>query len=62
MEEIAAILNTANGQQRNLWQFSLSTGMRPSEYMALEWSEVDWSKHQVMVEQAPSHGGASASR
>lgn len=50
MAEINAILATAVGQERNLWQFSFATGMRPSECMALEWSSIDWLNNRVSVE------------
>lgn len=50
MVEIAAILGAATGQERNLWQFAFATGMRPSEYMALEWQSVDWMKCLVGVD------------
>eukprot|EP01133_Synstelium_polycarpum_P004916 gene4916-5713_t len=34
-QEIAAILGSAQGQARNVFQFAFYTGMRPSEYIAL---------------------------
>lgn len=51
-EEIAAILATCEGQERNVWQFAFATGMRPSEYIALEWGSVDWIHGSVRVERA----------
>lgn len=52
IEEILAILKATTGQERNLFQFAFATGMRPSEYMALEWSSIDWIKCQISVERA----------
>ena len=48
-EEIAAILNAAEGQVKNLFQFAFFTGLRTSELIALEWSDIDWIKGQVHV-------------
>jgi integrase len=45
-------MDAATGQERNLWQFAFATGMRPSEYMALEWAAVDWLNHRISVERA----------
>lgn len=52
MAEITAILNAASGQERNLWQFAFATGMRPSEYMALQWDAVDWPNFRINVARA----------
>lgn len=52
MDEITAILKVATGQERNLWKFAFATGMRPSEYMALEWSSIDWANGRITVERA----------
>jgi len=49
-EEIRAILEACDGQERNVLLFAFSTGMRPSEYLALRWSSVDWKNLTVMVE------------
>jgi integrase len=51
-EEIGAILAVAEGQMRNVWQFAFSTGMRPSEYMALRWDSVDLIAGTIKVERA----------
>ena len=49
-EEIKAILAVCEGQERNVLLFAFSTGMRPSEYLALRWGSVDWVNLTVMVE------------
>lgn len=52
IEEIGAILAACDGQERNLWQFAFGTGMRTSEFIALQWSAVDQVHHRVHVERA----------
>lgn len=49
-DEIDAILAACEGQERNVLLFAFSTGMRPSEYLALRWASVDWINLTVMVE------------
>lgn len=49
-DEIAAILAACDGQERNMWKFAFTTGMRPSEYIALRWESVDWIGCTVKVE------------
>ncbi|WP_166454788.1 Arm DNA-binding domain-containing protein [Duganella aquatilis] len=49
-EEIKAILAACDGQERNVILFAFSTGMRPSEYLALRWGSVDWTNLTVLVE------------
>jgi integrase len=56
MAEILAILATADGQKRNLFQFAFATGMRPSECMALRWSSIDWLKGKIKVERVKVAG------
>lgn len=51
-EEIAAILNEATGQARNLFQFAFFAGLRTSELIALEWNDVDWIKGLIRVSKA----------
>ena len=51
-DEIKAILAAVDGQLRNLWQFAFTTGMRPSEYIALQWESIDWDNFTAKVERA----------
>lgn len=51
-DEIKAILNTATGQARNLFQFAFFAGLRTSELIALEWDDIDWLKGLVRVSRA----------
>ena len=48
-EEIEAILNVAEGQVKNLFQFAFFTGLRTGELIALEWGDIDWIKGNVCV-------------
>jgi integrase len=53
IDEIEGILAACDREQeRNMFLFALLTGMRPSEYIALNWSAVDVKRHQVGVEGA----------
>lgn len=47
--EIQAILKECDGQVRNVLQFAFATGMRPSEYIALRWDAIDWTRLTVQV-------------
>jgi integrase len=43
-----------------IFLFALETGMRPEEYLALRWSDLDWEKKQVTVSRTsswPREGG-----
>lgn len=55
-KEIAAILNTAEGQVKNLFQFAFFTGLRPSELIALEWNDIDWINGQAHISRAIVYG------
>lgn len=48
-EEQAAILAACSPQLRPLIQFAFWTGMRPSEYIALEWGDIDWLRMEISV-------------
>lgn len=53
VDEIEAILAACDRPQvRNMLQFAFSTGMRPSEYIALSWSAVSFDANQIWVEAA----------
>lgn len=60
-EEIAAILAKCEGQERNVWKFAFATGMRPSEYIALEWGAIDWVHGRISVERARTAGTTNES-
>ncbi|WP_257803312.1 site-specific integrase [Burkholderia glumae] len=51
-EEQAAILDALTGQERNLFQFAFWTGLRTSEMIALQWTDVDWKRGTVRVQRA----------
>ena len=50
-EEIQTILDKAEKQIKNLYQFAFFTGLRPSELMGLRWSDVDWIHGLIRVEE-----------
>lgn len=56
MDEITAILAACDGAERNLWQFAFATGMRTSEFIALEWPSIDYVHHKVSVDQVKVEG------
>ncbi|MCZ2153793.1 MAG: site-specific integrase [Bryobacterales bacterium] len=35
-----------------LWELALTTGMRPSEYLALQWSDIDWRNGTVHIQRS----------
>jgi len=47
-EEQTAILAKLKEQEKNLFQFAFWTGLRTSEMVALQWSDIDWT-HMTMV-------------
>lgn len=53
IDEIEAILLSCSREEdRNMLQFAFCTGMRPSEYIALQWKAVRKDRHYVAVEGA----------
>lgn len=51
-EEQSLILAALTGQARNLVQFALWTGLRTSEYIALNWSDIDMKAATCSVSKA----------
>lgn len=48
--EVKAILEAiSEPQRRNLLQFAFGTGLRTSELIALQWSDINWEKRTVHV-------------
>ncbi len=50
--EQAAILKALDGQARNMVQFFFWTGLRTSELIALDWSDIDWKRGTVIINKA----------
>lgn len=50
--EQAAIVSALSAQAANMIQFAFWTGMRTSELVALDWSDIDWIKGVVLVRKA----------
>jgi integrase len=59
-EEQAAILDALSGQNKNLIQFALWTGLRTSELCALEWGDIDWKRGTVRVQRAKTQASDEA--
>lgn len=50
IDEIDAILDACgNAEERNMFLFAFTTGMRPSEYIALHWPAIQERQHQIGV-------------
>jgi integrase len=59
IDEIESILAACNrAEDRNMFQFAFCTGMRPSEYVALQWQSVREDRHHIAVEGAFVDGQA----
>ncbi|WP_161539951.1 Arm DNA-binding domain-containing protein [Glaciimonas sp. PCH181] len=56
MKEISAILAACVGQERNVWQHAFATGMRTSEFIALEWQSIDWVSSKISVDRVKTQG------
>lgn len=51
-EEQEAILSVLDGQARNMMQFFFWTGLRTSELVALDWSDIDWKRGSIFITKA----------
>jgi integrase len=51
IDEINKILDFAEGQVRNLFQFAFFTGLRVSELIGLRWEDVSWENQLIRVEE-----------
>lgn len=51
-DEVSRILQACQGQAANLFEFAFWTGLRTSELIALEWSDIDIKKSVVRVRRA----------
>lgn len=56
MAEITAILAACDGQEQNVWRHAFATGMRTSEFIALEWPSIDWIHGKIGVDRARVEG------
>nr|WP_285892846.1 site-specific integrase [Citrobacter portucalensis] len=48
-DEYAKLILSNSGQDRNMWQFAINTGLRHGELAALAWDDVDFSAGVVRV-------------
>lgn len=51
-EEQSDILSALDGQAKNMIQFFFWTGLRTSELVALDWSDIDWKRGTVFITKA----------
>ncbi|MGF6921811.1 site-specific integrase [Paraburkholderia sp. 40] len=51
-DEVEAILAVAPPDFANLIKFAIWTGLRPSEYVALDWKDIDFAKGIIRVRRA----------
>ena len=59
-DEQAVILLNLEGQARNLMQFALWTGLRTSELVALDWTDVDFVRGVVRISRAQTQASGEA--
>jgi integrase len=57
VEERAAILSKIpQGQERNLVLFAFWTGLRTSELVALDWTDIDWLRGEIVISRVLTQG------
>ena len=60
-KEAKYFLDAAKGTRNGIvFSFALATGMRPGEYLALQWPDLDWDTGRIQVQRTlyrPSKGG-----
>jgi len=60
-EETAKLLRAAEGTRwYALWAWSLVTGCRMGEVLAVQWDHVDWERQIVLIREAVSGAGSQA--
>lgn len=61
-DEQATLLSAIDGQERNLFQFAFWTGLRTSELIALQWTDIDWNRNLVRVQRAQTRAARVAKK
>lgn len=59
-DEQAAILASLDGQGRNLIQFAFWSGLRTSELVALDWTDIDWLQGVARIRRAITQASDAA--
>ncbi len=59
-EEMKQILAALTGQNKNLVQFWMETGLRPSELIALEWADIDFIENKAHIWRAKTDAAMKA--
>jgi len=54
--ELDLLFSKMNPQDKNMYQFVMWSGLRPQEYLALEWADIDFEKREIKVNKALSNG------
>lgn len=57
-----AILAQLDGQGRNLIRFAFWTGLRTSELVALDWSDIDWTREVAVITKAVTQASQGSER
>lgn len=60
-DEQGALLRVLDGQARNLIQFAIWTGLRTSELVALNWSDIDFERGEIHVRRAHTQAARNQS-
>lgn len=56
LDEINILIDNATGQFKNILEFAFFSGMRPSEIIALKWSDIDFDDYSVLVQRRVRDG------
>lgn len=56
LEEIQIILNTAQGQDKNIIALLFMTGMRTGEMIGLKWSDIDFIENEIKINRTIGRG------
>lgn len=62
IDEQSRILGKLEGQGRNLFQFAFWTGLRTSELVALDWTDIDLERGVCIVRKALTQGSSKAEK
>jgi len=56
-KEIELILAACDGQIRNIFRFAFWTGLRTSELIALQWSDINFTQHNIFIRHTRTRTG-----
>ncbi|MCB5206093.1 site-specific integrase [Methylovorus mays] len=56
-EEIRAILGACTTvEEKSMWQFAFTSGLRTSEMISLRWQDIDWLRHEISINKVTVDG------